>query len=105
MLRPLGITAGDAADGRSSSSPKPLLQCFLVLAVRLPAEPLIDGLFEKFGHRAILLARDLFQRGFPVGKLGEVAAIAVAMVPFLLAAILFSFFGLQRRKWQQGGAD
>ena len=30
------------------------------------------------------------------------AAIAVAMIPFLLAAILFSFFGLQRRKWQQG---
>ena len=23
----------------------------------------------------------------------------------LLAAILFSYFGLQRRKWQQGGAD
>jgi hypothetical protein len=34
--------------------------------------------------------------------LGEGAAIAVAMIPFLLAAILFSFFGLQRRKWQQG---
>jgi multiple sugar transport system permease protein len=29
----------------------------------------------------------------------------VAMVPFLLAAILFSYFGLQRRTWQQGGAD
>jgi len=27
------------------------------------------------------------------------------MVPFLLAAILFSFFGLQRRAWQQGGVD
>ena len=25
------------------------------------------------------------------------------MVPFLLAAILFSYFGLQRRRWQQGG--
>jgi len=24
-------------------------------------------------------------------------------VPFLLAAILFSYFGLQRRAWQQGG--
>ena len=35
-------------------------------------------------------------------ELGEGAAIAVAMIPFLLAAILFSFFGLQRRKWQQG---
>ncbi|TIL79563.1 MAG: sugar ABC transporter permease, partial [Mesorhizobium sp.] len=27
------------------------------------------------------------------------------MIPFLLAAILFSYFGLQRRKWQQGGGD
>jgi ABC-type glycerol-3-phosphate transport system permease component len=26
------------------------------------------------------------------------------MVPFLLAAIMFSYFGLQRRKWQQGGS-
>jgi len=26
-------------------------------------------------------------------------------VPFLLAAILVSFFGLQRRAWQQGGSD
>ena len=33
------------------------------------------------------------------------AAIATAMVPFLLAAILFSYFGLQRRAWQQGGSD
>jgi hypothetical protein len=24
---------------------------------------------------------------------------------FLLAAILFSYFGLQRRRWQQGGGD
>jgi multiple sugar transport system permease protein len=37
--------------------------------------------------------------------LGEGAAIAIAMVPFLLAAILFSYFGLQRRAWQQGGSD
>jgi multiple sugar transport system permease protein len=37
--------------------------------------------------------------------LGEGAAIAIAMVPFLLACVLFSFFGLQRRAWQQGGKD
>jgi multiple sugar transport system permease protein len=46
-----------------------------------------------------------FQRGISGGQLGEGAAIAVAMIPFLLAAILFSYFGLQRRKWQQGGRD
>ena len=52
-----------------------------------------------------LMATLSFQRGISGGQLGEGAAIAVSMVPFLLAAILFSFFGLQRRKWQQGGND
>jgi multiple sugar transport system permease protein len=46
-----------------------------------------------------------FQRAIPGGNLGEGAALATAMVPFLLAAILFSYFGLQRRAWQQGGGD
>jgi multiple sugar transport system permease protein len=36
------------------------------------------------------------------GRIGEGAAISTAMVPFLLAAIFISWFGLQRRKWQQG---
>lgn len=52
-----------------------------------------------------LMATLSFQRGIPGGQLGEGAAIAVAMIPFLLAAILFSFFGLQRRRWQQGGDE
>ncbi|WP_425374086.1 carbohydrate ABC transporter permease [Microvirga calopogonii] len=52
-----------------------------------------------------LMATLSFQRAIPGGQLGEGAAIAVAMVPFLLAAILFSYFGLQRRRWQQGGAE
>ncbi|MEP9349266.1 sugar ABC transporter permease [Xanthobacter sp. KR7-225] len=52
-----------------------------------------------------LMATLSFQRAIPGGSLGEGAAIAVAMIPFLLSAILFSYFGLQRRKWQQGGAD
>ncbi|MBB6310318.1 multiple sugar transport system permease protein [Xanthobacter tagetidis] len=52
-----------------------------------------------------LMATLSFQRAIPGGSLGEGAAIAVAMIPFLLAAILFSYFGLQRRKWQQGGGD
>ncbi|RWD50385.1 MAG: sugar ABC transporter permease [Mesorhizobium sp.] len=52
-----------------------------------------------------LMATLSFQRGISGGQLGEGAAIAVAMIPFLLAAILFSYFGLQRRKWQQGGGD
>jgi multiple sugar transport system permease protein len=52
-----------------------------------------------------LMATLSFQRAIPGGNLGEGAAIATAMVPFLLAAIMFSYFGLQRRAWQQGGSD
>jgi multiple sugar transport system permease protein len=52
-----------------------------------------------------LMATLSFQRGIPGGALGEGAALATLMVPFLLAAILFSYFGLQRRAWQQGGSD
>ena len=52
-----------------------------------------------------LMATLSFQRAISGGSLGEGAAIATAMVPFLLAAIMFSYFGLQRRAWQQGGAD
>jgi len=52
-----------------------------------------------------LMATLSFQRAIPGGSLGEGAAIATAMVPFLLAAILFSYFGLQRRAWQQGAKD
>ncbi len=50
-----------------------------------------------------LMATLSFQRAISGGALGEGAAIAIAMVPFLLACVMFSFFGLQRRAWQQGG--
>jgi len=52
-----------------------------------------------------LMATLSFQRAITGGQLGEGAAIANAMIPFLLAAILFSYFGLQRRAWQQGAKD
>ncbi len=52
-----------------------------------------------------LMATLSYQRAIVGGSLGEGAAIATAMIPFLLAAILFSYFGLQRTKWQQGGKD
>ncbi|MBP2296937.1 carbohydrate ABC transporter permease [Azospirillum rugosum] len=52
-----------------------------------------------------LMATLSFQRAIPGGNLGEGAAIAVTMIPFLLSAILFSYFGLQRRRWQHGGND
>jgi multiple sugar transport system permease protein len=52
-----------------------------------------------------LMATLAFQRAIPGGQLAEGAAIAGAMIPFLLAAILFSYFGLQRRGWQQGAGD
>jgi len=52
-----------------------------------------------------LMATLSFQRAISGGALGEGAAIAIAMVPFLLASIMFSYFGLQRRAWQQGTED
>lgn len=52
-----------------------------------------------------LMATLSYQRAIVGGSLGEGAAISVAMIPFLLAAIMFSYFGLQRRRWQQGGGD
>jgi multiple sugar transport system permease protein len=52
-----------------------------------------------------LMATLAFQRGIAGGELGEGAAIAVAMIPFLVFATLFSYFALARRKWQQGEAN
>ena len=52
-----------------------------------------------------LMATLSFQRAILGGNLGEGAAISTAMIPFLLGAIMFSWFGLQKRKWQQGEAD
>jgi multiple sugar transport system permease protein len=52
-----------------------------------------------------LMATFSYQRAIMSGYLGEGSAIATAMIPFLLAAILVSWFGLQRRKWQQGEAN
>ncbi len=52
-----------------------------------------------------LMATLSYQRGILGGRLGEGAAIATSMVPFLLAAIMISWFGLQRRKWQHGESD
>jgi multiple sugar transport system permease protein len=52
-----------------------------------------------------LMATLSYQRAILGGNLGEGAAIASAMIPLLLAAILISWFGLQRRKWQQGESN
>lgn len=49
-----------------------------------------------------LMATLSYQRAIIGGNLGEGAAISTAMIPFLLGAIMISWFGLQRRKWQQG---
>jgi multiple sugar transport system permease protein len=50
-----------------------------------------------------LMATLSYQRAILSGRLGEGSAIATAMIPFLIAAIALSWFGLQQRKWQQGG--
>ena len=52
-----------------------------------------------------LMATLSFQRAIPGGQMGEGAAISTAMIPFLLAAVLFTYLGMHRRKWQQGARD
>ena len=52
-----------------------------------------------------LMATLAFQRAIGGGRLGEGAAISTAMIPFLVFATVFSYYGLQRRRWQQGGRD
>ena len=52
-----------------------------------------------------LMATLAFQRGIPGGQLAEGAAIAVAMIPFLIFATLVTYYGMARRKWQQGEAN
>lgn len=52
-----------------------------------------------------LMATYSYQKGILGGQLGEGAAIATSMIPFLLAAIMVSWFGLQQRKWQQGAKE
>ncbi len=49
-----------------------------------------------------LMATMSYNTAIMGGRIGEGAAVSTAMVPFLLAAIMVSWFGLQRRKWQQG---
>lgn len=49
-----------------------------------------------------LMATLAFQRAIPGAALGEGAAIAVSMIPFLILATLFSYFAIGQRKWQQG---
>src|SRR5262249_14316878 len=46
-----------------------------------------------------------YRRPLGGGYLGGGPAIPTAMIPFLLAAILISWFGLQRRKWQHGESN
>ncbi len=52
-----------------------------------------------------LMATISYNTAIQGGRIGEGAAMATAMVPFLLAAIMISWFGLQRRKWQQGESN
>jgi multiple sugar transport system permease protein len=52
-----------------------------------------------------LMATLSYQRAILGGRLGEGAAVSTAMIPFLLAAIMISWYGLQRRKWQQGESN
>ena len=70
---------------------------------RFPADLGADP--RRPGQRHAADGDAVLQRAILGGHLGEGAAISTAMMPFLLAAILISWFGLQRRKWQQGESN
>lgn len=46
-----------------------------------------------------------FQRGIPGGNLGEGAAIALSMIPFLILATSVSYIALARRAWRDREGD
>ena len=50
-----------------------------------------------------LIATLSYQRAIIGGTLGRSAAISSAMIPFLLGAIMISWFGLQRRSGSRRG--
>src|SRR5262249_3071038 len=52
-----------------------------------------------------LMAPRAYQPARGGGYPGEGPPTPTAMIPFLLAAILISWFGLQRRKWQHGESN
>lgn len=52
-----------------------------------------------------LMATLSYTTAIQANRIGEGSAISSAMIPFLLGAIMISWFGLQRRTWQQGGND
>jgi len=54
LLGALGISTGNAADGRGDCLADPLLQRFFVFGVTLLTEPAIDGFIEQFRHSPVL---------------------------------------------------
>ncbi|MGH7121675.1 MAG: carbohydrate ABC transporter permease [Acetobacteraceae bacterium] len=52
-----------------------------------------------------IMATLAYQRAINGTQLGQGAAIAMAMIPFLVALTMINYLGLARRKWQQGGAN
>ena len=83
------------------------------LSVTMAASLLISFTFSWDINSALALICGVFVGGVYGGAItailinipGAPAAIATAMVPFLLAAIMVSWFGLQQRKWQQGSKE
>ena len=54
-----------------------------------------------------LTPRQLILASFAIPPRQSVLAFYanIALIPFLVGATVFSYYGLQRRKWQQGGTD
>jgi multiple sugar transport system permease protein len=52
-----------------------------------------------------IMATLAYQVAIPGSELGQGAAIAISMIPFLVALTALNYFGLARRKWQHGPAN
>jgi len=58
------------------------------------------------GIEAFLIVAVLLNHfGVRIAIRGVLLLATVSMIPFLVVATLFSYFGLARRKWQQGESN
>ena len=69
---------------------------------RLPTGLCDHPLARPFNSTHLMATLALSSARSPAPQLGEGAAIAVSMIPFLIGATFLCLYGVGRRKWQQG---
>ena len=87
-----------------------VLAAYAIVRLRYKGASLVGGLIflAYLVPPSILfipLATVVFQYGLFDSPLALILTYPTILIPFLLAAIMVSWFGLQRRKWQQGESN